>query len=92
MFFRIYEDFIKNCNNESDKGYYLDIIYDIHYDLPFLPERIKIEKVETWLLIYIEKINRVIKFFQNAWLKPYIDMNTAQKKAYKKYFFKVDGQ
>ena len=38
------EDFIKNYNEESDKGYclevdaqYLEKLYDLHNDLPFLP-------------------------------------------------------
>ena len=37
------EDFIKNYNEESDKGYFLEV--DVQYldnDLPFLPERMKI--------------------------------------------------
>ena len=46
------EDFIQKYNEESDKGYFLEV--DVQYsknlrkllnDLPFLPERIKIEKV-----------------------------------------------
>ena len=47
------EDFIKNYNEESDERYflqvdvqYLEIIYALHNDLPFLPERMKIEKVK----------------------------------------------
>ena len=43
------EDFIKNSNEESDKGYffkvdveYLGKLHELHNDLPFLPERIKI--------------------------------------------------
>ena len=38
------EDFIKNCNKESDKVYdvqYLEQIHDLHSDLSFLPETIK---------------------------------------------------
>ena len=39
-------------------------------------------------MVSFEKINRVIKLIQNAWPKPYIDMNTAQKKkAFKNDFF-----
>ena len=26
--------------------------------------------------LILKKVNRIIKFNQNAWLKPYIDMNT----------------
>ena len=47
------EDFIKSDNEESDKGYFIefDVQYfeklnDLHHDLPFLPERMKIEKVK----------------------------------------------
>ena len=47
------EDFIKNYNEESDEGYffevdvqYLEKLHELHNDLPFLPERMKIEKVE----------------------------------------------
>ena len=43
------EDFIKNYNEESDEGFFLEVdvqylekLYEIHNDLLFLPERIKI--------------------------------------------------
>ena len=42
------EDFIKNYNEESDKGYFLEIdvqhiekLHELHNDWPFLPERKK---------------------------------------------------
>ena len=45
------EDFIKNYNEESDEGYFLEVdvqypekLRELHNDLPFLPERMKIEK------------------------------------------------
>ena len=41
--------------------------------------------------IVLRKVHKVIKFNQNAWLKPYIDMNSdLRKKAkseFEKYFF-----
>ena len=47
------EDFIKSYNYVSDEGYFFEVdvediknLHDIHNDLPFLSERIKIEKVE----------------------------------------------
>ena len=50
---RINEDFIKSYNEESDEGYfreidvqYLEKLHQLNNDLPFLPERVKIEKVE----------------------------------------------
>ena len=47
------EDFIKNCNEESDKGYFFEIdvqyaknLHELHNDLSFLPERMKIAIVK----------------------------------------------
>ena len=49
---------MKNCNEESDEGYffeldvqYLEKLRELHNDLPFLPERMKIEKVKKLLAI-----------------------------------------
>ena len=48
---KIDEDFIKNCHKDSGKGYIFDVdveypknLYDLHSDLPLLPERMKINK------------------------------------------------
>ena len=88
---------------------------DIFSFLPFLPERMKIEKVEKLVSnlydkneyvihrrnlnqalnhgLILKKVQRVIKFNQNAWLKPYIDMNTKltrkAKNNFEKDFFKL---
>ena len=103
------EIFIKIYKEESDKGYFLKVdvkytekLQKLHNDLPFLPERMKIEKVEKLVAnlhdkteyvinirilkqalnhrLVLKKVHRVIKFNQNARLKPYIDMSTDLQK------------
>ena len=48
------EEFIKHCNEKSDKGYFLEVdieypktLWGSHKELPFLPERRKLENVEN---------------------------------------------
>ena len=50
---RFNEDLIKNSNEKSHERYFLEvdvqypeILQDVHNDLPFLTEKIKIEKFE----------------------------------------------
>ena len=62
------EDFIKNYNEESDKGY-PEKLHELHNDLPFLTKVMKTEKVEklvanlhdkTKYVIYIRNLNQVL--------------------------------
>ena len=62
-----FEDFIKNYNEESDEGHFLEVnvqypekLHELHNDLPFLPERIKIEKVEKLVTNLHDKTDYVI--------------------------------
>ena len=99
------ENFIKNYDENGDVEYFLEVdieypkkLFDLHKDLPFLPEQKKIDKVEKLVCaiedkekyfihinalkqvlnhgLKLTKVHRVIRFNQEAWLKPYIDMNT----------------
>ena len=52
--FQFNEHFIKNNNEESDEGYFLEVdviclekLQELHNDLLFSPERIKTEKLEN---------------------------------------------
>ena len=47
------EDFIKSYNDDSDEGYLLEVdfqypekLHNLHNDLTFLPERMRLEKVD----------------------------------------------
>ena len=61
------EVFIKNYNEESDEGYFLEIyleypekLHKVHNDIPFLPERMKIEKVEKLVTNLHDKTEYII--------------------------------
>ena len=50
----INEEFIKNYDENSDKGYILEVdikhprkLHDLYSDLPFLPKRMKIDKTRV---------------------------------------------
>ena len=116
------KEFIKNYDENSDKGYILegDVKYPekirmLHSDVAFLPERMKINKCTklTFTIrnrekhaihirafnqainhgLELKKVHRIIEFDQEAWLKPYIDMNTDLRKQakndFEKDFFKL---
>ena len=64
---RFNESFIKNYNENSDVGYFLEVdigypkqLRSFHKDLPFLPERKKLEKVEKLVCSIEDKQKYVI--------------------------------
>ena len=65
---KVNEDLIKNYNEGSDERYffeadveYIEKLHGFHNDLPFLPERMKIEKVEKILANIHDKTKYVIQ-------------------------------
>ena len=62
---QVNRDFIRNCNEESDEGYYLEMdvqfpgkLHELHNEFPFLIERKKTkQKYKNVLLIYMIKMN-----------------------------------
>ena len=116
------ESFIKSYDENSDKGYILEVdveypknLHKLHSDLPFLSQWMEFNKCEKFVCtvqdkknyaihinalkqalnhgLILKKVHRVIKFNQEAWLKPYIDMNTELRKEakndFEKFFFKL---
>ena len=62
------EDFIKRYNEESDEGYFLEVdvqylekLHEIHNYLPFLPERMKIEKSKKLVANLHDKAECIIQ-------------------------------
>ena len=114
---KIGEDFTKDYDENSNKGYILEVnveypknLHNLDSDLPFLTERVKIDKCNKLLCnlydkeiyfvhirslkqalnhgLILKKFHRVIQFNREAWLKPYIDMNTELRKQAKNHFEK----
>ena len=64
---RFSKDFIKNYDGNSDIGYFLEVdieypkqLFGSHKELPFLPERRKLEKVEKLVFSIEDKEKYVI--------------------------------
>ena len=103
------DELIKQCDENSDIGYIFEVdveypkhIYMVHKDLPFLPEKMKLNKSTKFVCnvqdkknyvvhivalkqglnhgLKLAKVHKIIQFDQEAWLKPYIDMNTELRK------------
>ena len=62
------EIFIRNYDENSDKGYFLKVdvdypknLFDLHKDLPVLPERKKVNKVEKLICNTEDKEKYVIQ-------------------------------
>ena len=101
------EDFIKNYNEESDEGYFLKVVvqyleklHELHNDLPFLPERMKIRKVEklvanlhdkTEYVLHIRNLKQALNHglgLKNVH-KMNTDLRTKAKNDFEKDFFKL---
>ena len=61
------EEFIKDYNENSDEGYFLEVdieytkqLWSSHKDLTILPERRKLEKVEKFVFSIEDKEKQVI--------------------------------
>ena len=61
------EDLIKNYNEESEEGCFLEVdvqylgkLNELHNDLPFLPERMKIERAKKLFVNLDDKTECVI--------------------------------
>ena len=96
------EDFIKNYDENNDKGYFLEVgaqyprnLFNLHGDSRLFSERKKIGKCKQALNhgLILKKVQRVIQFNQKAWLKAHIDMNAElrneAKNNFEKDFFKL---
>ena len=53
------EDFIKNYNEDSDKGHFLEVdieyskkLFNSHKDLPFLPKKLKLKTTRSFFVPY----------------------------------------
>ena len=102
----------KNVSKFDEELKYTKDLHNLHSDLPFLSERMKIKKCNKLVCnlydkkeyvvhiralkqalnhgLIFKKVHRVIRLDQEAWLKPYIEVNikfrTETKNDFKKDF------
>ena len=89
------EDFIKGYNEERDEEYFLEVdiqypekLYELHNDLQFLPEKMKIEKVEKLATNLHDKTEYVIQIRK---LKQPLNHGLVLKKVYRVIKFNQNG-
>ena len=87
---KINEEFIKNYNENSKKGYILEVdvkypkkLHDLHSDLPFLPKMMKIDKCKNWqnkkkYVVHIKSLKQALNHGLN--LKRFIELSNLIKK------------
>ena len=95
----------QNYNEEIDEEHFLEVdvqclqkLYELHNDLEFLPEKMKVEKVEklvanlhdkTDYVIHIRNLNKALSYgLLLNFIKPFIDLNTYLRKKAKNCFEK----
>ena len=85
--FQFNEDFVKNCNEKINEGYFLEVdaqypekLHEFHNDLPFLPERMKLGKVEKIVANLQNKTEYVI---HKGNLKPALNHGLILKKVHR---------
>ena len=79
---KINDEFIKNYDENNDKGYILEVdvkypkrLHKLHSDLPFLPKRMKINKCKKLVCNllnkkkYVVHIKSLIKTSIKSWIK-----------------------
>ena len=84
---QINEDSMKSYNEESDEGYFLEVdveylekLHELHNDLPFLPDRMKIKGFEKLVANLHDKTEYVIHIRN---LKQALNHGLALKTVYK---------
>ena len=67
IFLNLMKPLKKSYNEETDEGYFLEVnvqypekLHDLHNELPFLPERMKIEKIKKLIGNLLGKTEYVI--------------------------------
>ena len=85
---KVNEDFIKNCGEDRDKGYILEVdvkypknLHDLHSDLSFLPQRMKINKCSKLCVCNLYDKNNYVVHIRS--LKQALDHGLILKKVYR---------